>query len=167
MLLFYAIFSGVFVCETNLGKVLYILIAARIIEVFKIMKWLFMFLKFESKRIWSRCSYCCEERATWMIIIFKVNEVSNPRIEYSILEKDSVMDRKLVYANKFSIMWFETTLIYRRVGHKASSPLCQIIFLSEDSLRKNRTVRNKSLRVKFSPLPSTTIWKPRYGSLLS
>ena len=47
---------------------------------------------------------CCEERATWMIIIFKVNEVSNPRIEYSILEKDSVMDRKLVYANKFSIM---------------------------------------------------------------
>ena len=38
LLLFYAIFSGVFVCETNLGKVLYILIAARIIEVFKIMK---------------------------------------------------------------------------------------------------------------------------------
>ena len=48
--------------------------------------------------------HCCEERATWMIIIVKVNEVSNPRIEYSILEKDSVMDRKLVYANKFSIM---------------------------------------------------------------
>ena len=40
-----------------------------------------------------------------MIIIFKVNEVSNPSVEYSILlKKDSVMDRKLVYANKFSIM---------------------------------------------------------------
>ena len=49
--------------------------------------------------------HCCEERVTWMIIIFKVNEVSNPSVEYSILlKKDSVMDRKLVYANKFSIM---------------------------------------------------------------
>ena len=47
--------------------------------------------------------HCGEElkTASLVIMIFKVNEVSNPRIEYSSLEKGSVMDRKLVYANKF------------------------------------------------------------------
>ena len=35
VVVFYAIFSGVFVCEKNLGKVLYILSAARIIGSLK------------------------------------------------------------------------------------------------------------------------------------
>lgn len=64
-----------------------------------------MFLTYESKWIWS-CEvflHCSEELTTESLVmmIFKVNEVPIPWIKYSSLEKGCMMDRKLVYANKF------------------------------------------------------------------